>query len=130
MTQIRLEIDDYTKRVLDVVKGKHNLKNRNLALKKFVELHGEQYVEKEPNELFLKELDEKYENHKKKYGLKSIPLKQKTRDKLREISSKSESWDDILNRLYNNEITRINAEIFFSTDTLSLNEALKEIEKW
>lgn len=63
-------------------------------------------------------------------SLTTIPLKQKTRDKLREISSKSESWDDILNRLYNNEITRINAEIFFSTDTLSLNEALKEIEKW
>ncbi|MFT4283143.1 MAG: hypothetical protein ACMXX6_01830 [Candidatus Woesearchaeota archaeon] len=72
MTQIRLEVDDYTKRVLDVVKGKHNLKNRNLALKKFVELHGQKYVEKEPDELFLKELDEKYEAHKKKYKAKSM----------------------------------------------------------
>lgn len=72
MTQIRLEVDNYTKKVLDVVKGKHGLKNRDAALKKFVELHGENYVEKEPNELFLKELDEKYERHIKKYGTKSM----------------------------------------------------------
>jgi predicted CopG family antitoxin len=63
-------------------------------------------------------------------SLTTIPIQQKTRDKLRQIAKKSESWDKVINRLYENEISRINAEVFFSSDTLSLNEALKEIEKW
>jgi hypothetical protein len=62
--------------------------------------------------------------------LTSIPLEQETRNKLRKIANKSESWDAMLNRLYNNEISRMNAQVFFSADTLSLVEALKEIEKW
>ena len=63
-------------------------------------------------------------------SLTTIPVQQKTRDKLRSIASKSESWDAVLNRLYEQEITRLNAQVFFSSDTLSLDEALKEIEKW
>lgn len=63
-------------------------------------------------------------------SLTTIPIQHETRDKLRQISNKSESWDAVLNRLYENEITRINAQVFLSADTLSLDEALKEIEKW
>lgn len=63
-------------------------------------------------------------------SLTTIPLRQETRNKLRRIANKSESWDSILNRLYDNEIVRLNAQIFFNSDTLSLDEALKEIEKW
>ena len=63
-------------------------------------------------------------------SLTTIPLKQETRDKLRQIANKSESWDDVLNRLYDHELARINAQIFFDADTLSLDEALEEIEKW
>lgn len=63
-------------------------------------------------------------------SLTTIPLQQKTRNRLRELAGKSESWDAVLNRLYENEITRRNAQIFFSADTLSLDEALKEIDTW
>ena len=63
-------------------------------------------------------------------SLTTIPLQQETRNRLRQIANKSESWDDVVNRLYKNEITRMNAQIFFSADTLSLDEALKEIDKW
>jgi len=63
-------------------------------------------------------------------SLTTIPLKQETRDRLRKIASKSESWDDVLNRLYGHEIARMNAQVFFSADTFSLDEALKEINKW
>jgi hypothetical protein len=76
MTEARLELDDYTTRVLDVIKGKHGLKNRTEALKKLVEEHGSSYVEKEPNEMVLKELDTIYEAHKKKYGLKKMTDKE------------------------------------------------------
>ncbi len=63
-------------------------------------------------------------------SLTTIPLHQKTRDKIRLIANKSESWDDLLNRLYDHEINRMNAQVFLGSDTLSLDEALKEIEKW
>ena len=63
-------------------------------------------------------------------SLTTIPVRQETRNKLRSIAAKSESWDAVLNRLYEQEITRLNAQVFFSSDTLSLDEALKEIEKW
>lgn len=63
-------------------------------------------------------------------SLTTIPLQQETRNKLRELANKSESWDAILNRLYDHEVTRMNAQVFFSADTLSIKEALEEIEKW
>lgn len=72
MIEARLKLDKYTSQVLDVVKGKHGLKNRSEALKKLVEEHGENYVKKEPNEMLIKELNEKYDEHIKKHGFKSM----------------------------------------------------------
>lgn len=63
-------------------------------------------------------------------SLTTIPLQQETRNKLKEIANKSESWDAILNRLYTHEITRMNAQVFFGADTVSIEEAIKEIETW
>lgn len=63
-------------------------------------------------------------------SLTTIPLQQETRNRLRSIAGKSESWDKVLTRLYEHEITRQNAQVFFSAETLSLDEALEEIEKW
>ena len=72
MTQARFTLDSYTKRVLDVVKGKYGLKNRNEALKHFVEEHGEEYAEPTFSEEYLKELDTRVEKHYKKYGFRSM----------------------------------------------------------
>jgi len=65
-------MDDYTARVLDVIKGKFGLKNRSEALKKLALEAGNDYIELAPNEMVLKELDAIYENHKKKYGKRSM----------------------------------------------------------
>ncbi|MFT4343593.1 MAG: hypothetical protein ACMXYE_02490 [Candidatus Woesearchaeota archaeon] len=62
--------------------------------------------------------------------LTTIPLQKETRDRLQQIAHKSESWDAVLNRLYENEISLRNAQVFFSADTLTLKEALREIERW
>jgi predicted CopG family antitoxin len=62
--------------------------------------------------------------------LTTIPIKKETRSKLRQLARKSESWDDMLNRFYENEITIQNAQVFLSADTLSLDEALEEIKSW
>jgi len=61
-------MDDYTARVLDVIKGKFGLKNRSEALKKLALEAGNDYIELAPNEMVLKELDEVYESHKRKHG--------------------------------------------------------------
>ena len=68
MIQTRMEMDDYTARVLDVIKGKFGLRNRSEALKKLALEAGNEYIEIAPNEIVLKELDAIYEDHKKKHG--------------------------------------------------------------
>ncbi len=67
MVQTRLEMDDYTSRVLDVIKGRFGLRNRSEALKRLALEAGNEYIDLAPNELALKELDAIYEDHKKKY---------------------------------------------------------------
>lgn len=79
MTEARFELDDYSLKVLDVVKGKHGLKNRNEALKKLLDDVGEKYVDKTPNEAALKELDKIYEAHKKKHPNKAMTEKELNR---------------------------------------------------
>ena len=66
--QSRLEMDEYTARVLDVVKGKFGLKNISEALNRLTKECGSIYVDPQPNELALRELDVIYEDHKKKHG--------------------------------------------------------------
>ena len=63
-------------------------------------------------------------------SLTTIPIQKDTRDKLKDFAKKSESWNDLLNRLYDNAISSQNAEIFFSTKSFSSKELLKRIEKW
>ena len=72
MTQARFELDKYTSRVLDVVKGKYGLKNRNEALNKFVKEYGGDLIEPEINENILKEIEEEYNKHIEKNGFKNM----------------------------------------------------------
>lgn len=72
MIQARLELEDYTLRVLDVIKGKHGLKNRSEALNKLAQETGSEYVEEKPNEMVLRELDLIYENHQKKHSKRNM----------------------------------------------------------
>lgn len=72
MTQARINLDEYTTRVLDVVKGKYGLKNREDALNRFVKEFGGEFVDYPISEKYLNELDNKVEEHYKKYGTKSM----------------------------------------------------------
>ncbi len=63
-------------------------------------------------------------------SLTTIPIQSETRDKLREFAKKSESWNDLLNRLYDNAVNTLNAEVFLSEDSITGEELLKDIEKW
>lgn len=67
MIQARFELDEHTARVLDVIKGKYGLKNRDEALRRLALETEDKYVELKANELVLRELDEIYEAHKKEH---------------------------------------------------------------
>ncbi|HLC92600.1 MAG TPA: hypothetical protein VJH23_02750 [archaeon] len=49
MVEIDVKLNEYTNRVLRAVKKKYGLKNKGAALDKFVEIYGEEYVEKKAN---------------------------------------------------------------------------------
>jgi len=76
MVQARFDLDDYTIRVLDVIKGKFGLKNRSEALERFAKENGSEYVEPVPNEKILKELDAVIEKHIKKQAYRKMSEKE------------------------------------------------------
>ena len=75
MSQARFELDKYTVSVLDVVKGKFGLKNRNDALNRFFQEFGGKFVVRRVNEELLSELDTLSKSHYKKHGFRSKKLK-------------------------------------------------------
>jgi len=75
-TQFRAELDDYSNRVLGVVKEKFALKDKSEALKKFVDMYGEEFVEKEIKEEFITEVLNIVSQHKTKYPKKRMTLKE------------------------------------------------------
>jgi hypothetical protein len=67
----RIEINDYTNKVLAVIKAKFGLKDKSEAINKFIELYGDEVVEKQANEEYIKKIlnitnihIEKYKNRK------------------------------------------------------------------
>jgi predicted CopG family antitoxin len=62
--------------------------------------------------------------------LTTIPIKKEMREKLRKISNKSESWNDVISRLYENTLTINATKVFFEHKSYSYEEAIEEIKKW
>lgn len=56
MASMSITVNDYTGRVLGVIKEKFGLKDKAQALDKFTEMYGEEFVEKEVKEQVLKEM--------------------------------------------------------------------------
>ena len=64
----RVELDEYTNRVLGVIKMKYGLKDKSEALNKFIELYGDEVIDRGVNEEYVKktiELTKKYYNKNK-----------------------------------------------------------------
>jgi hypothetical protein len=68
---MNLKATDYTNRVLGVVKEKYGLKDKGQALNKFIEMYGEEFVEREVKEEVIKEIIESCDKHIKKYGFRN-----------------------------------------------------------
>ena len=68
----RVELNPYVNRVLAVLKAKYGLRDKSEAINKFVELYGDEIVEKEANEEYIKEMIAGVNEHIKKYGFKTM----------------------------------------------------------
>jgi hypothetical protein len=73
---MNLKAEDYTNRVLGVVKEKYGLNDKSQALNKFVDMFGDEFVDREVREDVIKEVIASCDRHIKKYGFKSMTTKE------------------------------------------------------
>ena len=76
MVYARVSLEDYTNRVLNVIKGKYGLKDKSEAINKMANIYGEELVEPQASEEYIREMDKEYEEHVKKYGHKGMTLEE------------------------------------------------------
>ncbi len=76
MVYARLTLTDYANRVLNVIKGRFGFNDKSQAFNRFIELYGEEFVEKEASDKYLKKFLETEERHFKKYGNRKMSLKE------------------------------------------------------
>ena len=67
MVDARVHLNNYSNRVLGVIKAKYDLKDKSAALNKFVELYGSNEVEREVKDSYVKKILKIEEEHFKKY---------------------------------------------------------------
>jgi len=76
MVDARVRLNEYSNRVLGVVKAKYDLRDKSDALNKFVELYGPNEVEPEVKESYVKKILKIEEEHFKKYGYRKMSTKE------------------------------------------------------
>ncbi|MFH1721346.1 MAG: antitoxin [Candidatus Altiarchaeota archaeon] len=76
MVFARVELEEYTNKVLNVVKARFGLHDKSEALNKFVEMYGDEVVEHEATDEYLKKVLEIDESHAKKYGRKKMSVEE------------------------------------------------------
>jgi len=72
----RIELSPYANKVLAVLKAKYGLKDKSEAINKFVEIYGEEIVEKEANEEYIRKIIEITNKHLARYKNKQMDLEE------------------------------------------------------
>jgi hypothetical protein len=72
----RVELDDYANRVLNIIKIKFGLKDKSEALNKFIEIYGDEIMEKEASEEYIKKIIVLVKKHFEKYKNKKMTLQE------------------------------------------------------
>ena len=75
MVDARVHLNNYSNRVLGVIKAKYGLRDKSEALNKFVQMYGPNEVEPEVKESYVKKILKLEEEHFKKYGYRKMSLK-------------------------------------------------------
>ncbi len=73
---MNVRVNDYTRRVLGVIKEKFGLKGKAQALDKFAELYGDDFVEQDVSEETAREVIRTCDEHIKKYGFRKRSLEE------------------------------------------------------
>jgi len=73
---MNLHVNDFTSRVLGVIKEKYGLRNKSEALEKFVGIYGDKYAEREVKDGIVREVIEDCESHFKKYGYRTMKVEE------------------------------------------------------
>ena len=68
----RIELNPYSNKVLAVLKAKYGLKDKSEAINKFMEIFGDEVVERESNDNYIKEMINGVKEHIKRHGYKSM----------------------------------------------------------
>lgn len=76
MISARVELDEYTNKVLNMVKVKFDLHDKSDAINRFVHMFGEEIVEREVSDEYIKKILEIDERHLKKYGKRKMSIKE------------------------------------------------------
>ena len=72
----RIELNPYSNKVLSVLKAKYSLRDKSEAINKFMEIFGEEVVEKESNENYIKKVIEITNRHLAKYKDKKMSVEE------------------------------------------------------
>lgn len=75
MVSARVDLNDYSNKVLGVIKAKFGLKDKSEALNKFVEIYGDEVIERQANDEYAKKVIEIANNYFKK-GKREMSLKE------------------------------------------------------
>lgn len=73
---MNLRVSDYASRVLGVIKEKFGLRDKAAALEKFADMFGDEFVDKEVKDDYIKKLIELEKRHLKKYPNKRMSLRE------------------------------------------------------
>ncbi len=76
MVFARVEINEYTNQVLNMIKVKFRLNDKSEALDKFAEMCGDEFVEKEANEEYVKKIIKICDEHRKKHPLRKMSIEE------------------------------------------------------
>ena len=79
----RVELSPYANKILAVLKAKYGLKDKSEAINKFAEICGDEIIEKEANEEYVKKILEITNKHIAKYKNREMSLEEL--DKLCEV---------------------------------------------
>ena len=72
----RVELSGYANKVLAVIKAQHGLKDKSEAINKFAELYGDEIVQKEASDEYIKHMIEVTNRHLEKHKDRRMTLKE------------------------------------------------------
>ena len=76
MVYARITLNDYANKVLNVIKAKFDLNDKSEAINKFIEMYGDEVVEKDVNDEYLKKVIDIEKKHFQKYGQRKMSVEE------------------------------------------------------